>query len=344
MFDSTDQSETPELPNDQGAMEPQSEMASLQESVSPEAPAPVATSLDSMSGPNPMMRGLVGVLILIVVIGIVVVLSEPSEETDPQGGAATVGSAQQSGPETLASRNPFLSTGPPRENLEGNWVLVISQPDDQERRFDEICSGLFVLAPRRGNLDDMTIRLAFRTQVFPDAKLDTDITSAGGKQARIVFRQGPQRIDFSGNLFSDGIVYGNVVRGDVCLAARLMPTDQSELDREIAVMSTLDRPKLDEVMNKAKAQRLSLYDTYRMFSAEHSDTSLALDVSLKNLIGHADPSKMPLKAYLSAVDDHLKLTERWGPRMTVINRLVLSHVAFTRGYPPAATISLSSSV
>ena len=28
MFDSTDQSETPELPNDQGAMEPQSEMAS----------------------------------------------------------------------------------------------------------------------------------------------------------------------------------------------------------------------------------------------------------------------------------------------------------------------------
>ena len=43
MFDSTDQSETPELPNDQGAMEPQSEMASPQESVSPEAPAPVAT-------------------------------------------------------------------------------------------------------------------------------------------------------------------------------------------------------------------------------------------------------------------------------------------------------------
>jgi len=341
MFDSTDQSETPDLPNEQGSMEPQPEMAPPQESVSPEAPAPVATSPGSMSGPNPMMRGLVGVLILIVVIGVVVVLSEPAEETDPQGGAATGDPSQQLGPDTLESRNPFISTGPPRENLEGNWVLVISQPDDKERRFDEICSGLFILAPRRGNLDDMTIRFAFRTQVFPDAKLDSDVTSAGGKQARIVFRQGPQRIDFMGNLLSDGIVYGNVVRGDICLAARLMPTDQSELDREIAVMSTLDRPKLDAVMNKAKAQRLSLYDTYRMFSTEHSDTSLALDVSLKNLIGHADPSKMPLKAYLSAVEDHLKLTKRWGPRMTLVNRLVLSHVAFTRGYPPAATVSLS---
>ena len=81
-----------------------------------------------------------------------------------------------------------------------------------------------------------------------------------------------------------------------------MPTDQVELDRQIAVMSTLDRPKLDAVVNKAKTQKLSLYETYRMFCSEHPDTSLALDISLKNLMGHADPRKMPLKDFLSAVD------------------------------------------
>jgi hypothetical protein len=288
-----------------------------------------------------MMRGMVGVLIAVVVVGVVWALSEPSETGDAAGTAGVKDTGTEEAADTLASRNPFLSTGPARKTLEGNWVLIISQPDDAERRFDEICSGLFILSPRRGNLDDMTIRIAYRTQVFPGAKLDAAATSADRSHARVVFLQGLERIDFDGTLLEDGIVYGNVVRGDVCLAARLMPTDLVELDPQIAVMSTLDRPKLDAVVNKAKSQKLPMYDTYRMFCAEHPETSLALDISLKNLMGHADPSKMPLKAFRSAVEEHVKLTKRWGPRMEVVNTLVLAHVAFTHGYPPKAAISLT---
>ncbi len=344
-------SDTPVASSDPGVMGDQSQASSSQEaSFEPHAdPLSSMPSHMSMGGPNLMMRGMVGVLILLVVLGVVWAFSAPSENGD--GGAAGAagdaaaagaeGAGTEAASETLASRNPFLSTGPPRKTLEGNWVLIISQPDDVERRFDEICSGLFILAPRRGNLDDMTIRFGYRTQVFPDAKLDAAATSADRTHARVVFEQGLQRIDFDGTLLEDGIVYGNVVRGDVCLAARLMPTDQVELDPQIAVMSTLDRPKLDAVVNKAKSQKLTLYETYRMFCTEHSETSLALDISLKNLMGNADPSKMPLKVFRTAVTEHMKLTKRWGPRMTVVNTLVLSHVAFTHGYPPKAAISLT---
>jgi len=343
VFDSTDQGETPESSGDQGSFQDQPETSPVEVDASPEAPVP-AVSVSShapMATPNLLMRAMVGLLVLVVVVGAVWVLSTPSDDGVLSSTGGAKGTAGEKVPDTLASRNPFLSTGPPRKTLEGNWVLIISQPDDAERRFDEICSGLFSFAPRRGNLDDMTIRLTFRTQVFPNAEIDADATSADRKHTRIVFSQGPQRMDFDGTLAEDGIVYGNVVRSDVCLAARLIPTDQSELDREIAVLSTLDRPKLDAVVNKAKLKKLSLYDTYRMFCREHSDTSLALDISLKNLMGHADPQKMPLKVFLSAVDDHLKLTTRWGPRMKLSHTLILSHVALTRRYPPTAAIKLS---
>ena len=340
MFDSTGPTETPDSSSEPGPVAGQSDMAPAAEQASESAVVPAASvpSHMSMAGPNLVMRALVGLLVVLAVAGVVWVLSAPSDDGGP---AVAGGVAGGKDPDTLTSRNPFLSTGPPRETLEGNWVLIISQPDDRERRFDEICSGLFILPPRRGNLDDMTIRIAFRSQVFPEAKLDADATSADRTHATIVFLQGPQRINFDGTLLKDGIVYGNVVRGDVCLAARLMPTDLSELDKDVAVMSTLDRPKLDAVVKKAQSQKLSLYDTYRMFCEEHPDTSLALDISLKNLMNHADPRKMPLKVYRSAVEDHLKLTKRWGPRMRLVNTMVLSHVAFTRGYPPAAAIELS---
>jgi len=342
MFDSTDPTETPDASSDPGSIPDQSQVTPSQAEAFPPSVDPVASlpSHMSMAGPNLMMRAMVGVLIALVVVGVVWVWSVPSENGDAVADGPQDANPEEA-PDTLASRNPFLSTGSARTTLEGNWVLIISQPDDVERRFDEICSGLFILTPRRGNLDDMTIRIAYRTQVFPDAKLDAAATSADRKHARVVFQQGLQRIDFDGMLLEDGIVYGNVVRGDVCLAARLMPTDEVELDPQIAVMSTLDRPKLDAVVNQAKTKKLTLYDTYRMFCAEHSDTSLALDISLKNLMGHADPSKMPLREFRAAVNEHLKLTKRWGFRMKVVNTLILSHVAFTHGYPPTTAISLT---
>ena len=293
-----------------------------------------------MAGPNVVLRAMVGLLVLVIVSGAIWILSSFPADGDGQaagGGAKAAGKAA----DTLSGRNPFLSGGPGRKTLEGNWVLIISQPDDVKLRFDEICSGLFIFAPRRGNLDDMTVRLSFRTPVFPEAEIVADATVADRTRARLVFVDGTHRVDFDGTLGEDGIVYGNVVRGDVCQAARLMPTDEVELDRQITVMSTLDRPKLDAVVNKAKTQKLTLYDTYRLFCSEHPDTSLALDISLKNLMGHADPRKMPLKDYLAAVDEHLTLTKRWGPRMSLVNTLILSHVAFTRGYPPKAAIGIS---
>ena len=293
-----------------------------------------------MAGPNLVLRLMVGLLVLVIVSGTVWILSSPSADGEGQA-AADGANPADTGSDTLAGRNPFLSTGPGRKTLEGNWVLIISQPDDVERRFDEICSGLFILAPRRGNLDDMTVRLSFRTPVFPEAEIVADATEADRTRARIVFVDGTHRVDFDGTLGEDGIVYGNVVRGDVCQAARLMPTDEVQLDSQITVMSTLDRPKLDAAVNKAKTQKLTLYDTYRLFCSEHPDTSLALDISLKNLMGHADPRKMPLKDYLAAVDEHLELTKRWGARMELVNTLILSHVAFTRGYPPKAAIGIS---
>ncbi|GIS59065.1 MAG: hypothetical protein CM1200mP2_12900 [Planctomycetaceae bacterium] len=48
---------------------------------------------------------------------------------DGEGGARR-GESGGTGSDTLAGRNPFLSTGPGRKTLEGNWVLIISQPDD----------------------------------------------------------------------------------------------------------------------------------------------------------------------------------------------------------------------
>ena len=298
-----------------------------------------------MQSANPVMRMIVGLVGLLIVAAVVWIFSAPEDPAGPAGQAGVAGQgADGARPETLEGMNPFLSTGPPRETLEGNWVLIISQPDEREGRFDEICSGLFILAPRRGNLDDMTVRLAFRTQVFPDAELVAEHTTVSRKTARIIFEQAGQRVDFEGALDSDGIVYGNVVRGDVCQAARLMPTDQVELDQEIAVMSTLDRPKLDAVVNEAKAKKLSLYDTYRMFCKKHSDTSLALDISLKNLMPHSKPRQMPLKVFQAAVQDHLELTKRWGDRMPLVHTLILSHVTFNNGYPPQAAISLAEGV
>ncbi|MFP6703726.1 MAG: hypothetical protein VB861_18405, partial [Planctomycetaceae bacterium] len=243
--------------------------------------------------------------------------------------------------ETLASRNPFISKSSPRKTLEGNWVLIISQPDEEKGRFDEICSGLFILSPRRGDLDDMTVRIAYRTQVFPDAKLDKVATRVGRKHTRIVFRQGLNQLDFDGTLSEDGIVYGNLVSGDTCLAARLIATDEAELDPQVAVMSTLDRPKFDAVLAKAKSLKLSLFDTYQMFCDEHPETSLALDISRRNLMIHAGPKTLPLKEYRAAVESHLKLASRWGPRMKHINTLVMGHVAFAQGYPPSAAVSVT---
>tara|TARA_Y100000758_G_scaffold159219_2_gene113018 strand:+ start:1002 stop:3239 length:2238 start_codon:yes stop_codon:yes gene_type:complete len=309
-------------------------------SSSDQAPIDGESTPGPMAGPNLVLRLMVGLLVLVIVSGTVWILSSPSADGDGQAAEDGANPADTAS-DTLAGRNPFLSTGPGRKTLEGNWVLIISQPDDVERRFDEICSGLFILAPRRGNLDDMTVRLSFRTPVFPEAKIVADATVVDRTRARIVFVDGTHRVDFDGTLGEDGIVYGNVVRGDVCQAARLMPTDEVQLDSQITVMSTLDRPKLDAVVNKAKTQKLTLYDTYRLFCSEHPGTSLALDISLKNLMGHADPQKMPLKDYLAAVDEHLELTRRWGPRMKLVNMLILSHVAFTRGYPPKAAIGIS---
>ena len=309
-------------------------------SSSDQAPIDTESTPGPMAGPNLVLRLMVGLLVLVIVSGTVWILSSPSADGDGQAAEDGANPADTAS-DTLAGRNPFLSTGPGRKTLEGNWVLIISQPDDVERRFDEICSGLFILAPRRGNLDDMTVRLSFRTPVFPEAEIVADATEADRTRARIVFVDGTHRVDFDGTLGEDGIVYGNVVRGDVCQAARLMPTDEVQLDSQITVMSTLDRPKLDAVVNKAKTQKLTLYDTYRLFCSEHPDTSLALDISLKNLMGHADPRKMPLKDYLAAVDEHLELTKRWGARMELVNTLILSHVAFTRGYPPKAAIGIS---
>jgi len=313
-------------------------------------PSDVSQPSDSLSagvrspmstvGPNLMMRGVVAVLVLVVVSGVIWVLSSPSD-TELPGGTAVPVSESGEVTETLASRNPFISTNPPRKTLEGNWVLIISQPNDETHRFDEICSGLFILSPRRGDLDDMTVRIAYRTQVFPDAKLDKTATRAGRKHIRIVFRQGLHQLDFDGTLSEDGIVYGNLVRGDTCLAARLMATDEAKLDSQIAVMSTLDRPKLDAVMNKAKSRKLSLFDSYRMFCDEHPETSLALDISLRNLMIHAVPKQLPLKEYRAAVESHLKLASRWGPRMKNINTLVLGHVMFAQGYPPSAAVSVT---
>ena len=111
-----------------------------------------------MAGPNLVLRLMVGLLVLVIVSGTVWILSSPSADGEGQA-AADGANPADTGSDTLAGRNPFLSTGPGRKTLEGNWVLIISQPDDVERRFDEICSGLFILAPRRGDLDDMAVRV-----------------------------------------------------------------------------------------------------------------------------------------------------------------------------------------
>ena len=297
-------------------------------------------SPNSMGGPNLMMRGMVAVLVLVVVAGVIWVLSAPPDAELP-GGMGDRASESGEAAKTMAGRNRFISTRPPRKMLEGNWVLIISQPDEEKGRFDEICSGLFILSPRRGDLDDMTVQIGYRTQVFPDATLDKTATRADRKHIRIVFRQGLKQLDFDGTLSEDGIVYGNLVSGDTCLAARLIATDEAELDPQVAVMSTLDRPKLEAVMEKAKSLKLSLFDTYQMFCDEHPETSLALDISRRNLMIHADPKKLPLKKYRAAVESHLKLASRWGPRMNHISALVMGHVTFAQGYPPSVAVSIT---
>ncbi|MFP6770119.1 MAG: hypothetical protein VB859_18230 [Planctomycetaceae bacterium] len=344
MIDQPDQSEFPDSSNE---MAPAESPAETDHSL-PEINAPTATVTETASAVGRLPVIPIVVAVIAVIAGIYLLRGPGDDEQEPKEPAA---GQQQSDAETLAMANPFLSTGPPRSTLEGSWVLIISQPDDARGRFDELCSGLFTVKARSGNLDDMSIRLVFKTQVFPDAELDALATSGTRDTARIVFEQDHQRVDFHGVLRDDGIVYGNAVRGDMCLASRLVPTDQVALDKNIAVMSTLDRPKLDAVMNKGKKQKLSLYEQYRMFCREHPDTSLALDISLKALIqtmrvsrANAGSTKMSLPDFRKAVDEHLELSLRWGPRMKSINTLILAHLAMNSGYPPEVPLAMTANL
>ncbi|MDP7274241.1 MAG: hypothetical protein QF363_02085 [Planctomycetaceae bacterium] len=338
MIDQPDQSEFSDsshemLPAESPA-ETDNEMAPAEAGID----APPVAETASAVGRLPVIP--IAVAVIAVIVGIYLSWGSGDEAQEPGEPAAQ---QQQSDAEAMAMANPFLSTGPPRSTLEGSWVMIISQPDDARKRFDELCSGLFTIKARSGNLDDMSIRLVFKTQVFPDAELDALATSGTRDTAKIVFEQDHQRVDFHGVLRDDGIVYGNVVRGDLCLASRLVPTDQVVLDKNIAVMSTLDRPKLDAVMNKGKKQKLSLYERYRMFCREHPDTSLALDISLKNLmLNNAGSKKMSLPDFRKAVDEHLELALRWGPRMKSINTLILAHLAMNSGYPPEVSLAMTA--
>ena len=332
MIDQSDQTEFSDPSSDMVPTENPDEAG-----VDDPAREPAVSESMAPAGKGWKSRGpVLGVLAVAVLAGIYLLLG-PGDQDQEDPGAQD----QRSDAEVLAMANPFLSTGPPRTTLEGNWVLIISQPDDSRKRFDEICSGLFTIKARSGKIDDMSIRLVFKTRVFPDAELNALATTGTRDTARIIFEQNRQRIDFHGVLRDDGIVYGNVIRGDLCLASRLVPTDQVELDKDIAVMSTLDRPKLDAMMNKGKGLKLSLYESYRMFCREYPETSLALDISLKNLMLNNDgPQKMPLADFGKAVDDHLELSARWGPRMKSVNTLILAHVAMNSGYPPSTSLDL----
>ena len=298
---------------------------------SPEAPR-VADPVMAQPRSQPRLLWLGG----LVVLGVLAwVLSGPLTTFIADGPAPENGA----GPEArtpVAPENSFMSTGPPRQTLEGNWVLIITNPDQSKGRFDEICSGLFGIT----SSSDNPVRIVGRTGVFPNATLDLDATIVDGKQVKFLFEDDTQRFDYEGQLLKDGIVYGNIIRGDICQMARLLPTDQNELDANIAVVPTMDRPKLDRVMNEAKKQRLSTFEMYRMFCREHSDTTLAHDISLQSLIKNADPRQMSARDFEKLATEHHALAERWGARMQVVNRLILGHAAYNRGYPPEVSLNL----
>lgn len=156
----------------------------------------------------------------------------PSELDENSGTArATDARDKARGNLKLDDDNPFteaaakspVEEGPPRKNLSGRWILVLTRPG-QDGFFDFHVGIVSIAAGEDGA--NATAKLTSKTEVLPPFKLTE--SEIKGQSVRLTFDVNGTPLDFRGTL-SGGIVHGNALFGN-CLPARLLPTQESSLD------------------------------------------------------------------------------------------------------------------
>ena len=202
---------------------------------------------------------------------------------------------------------------PPRENLAGKWILVLTQQGtDFQAILLDFVKASDAAASKPGQAT-YKVKLVESGNVLPQATLKSaDIQEPA---VRLLFDVRKETLDFEGS-FSDGSIRGNVIfAGGRCDPARLIPTEVATLaDSRLYE----DSPGFGDLQNAIRSA--DPVPSIAEFCNQHSESPLALDGYLR-ILSLAKSRKLKAKEVDDFAKAYVEAASQWGTRLTDVARL-----------------------